>query len=196
MTGRIAVLAALVGVAVAGRATADLAPRPNPAQPAIKQTAPLTVEIDPAAKEPRLVVPRQLIFPRPGFAPRGPARPPEQEQADAGPELPRLHLVAAGLALALAVSSGGLWLARRGRVSGRGLMVVAGAVVLSGAAAVWANVGIPRPPANPVPGPAPAPAALFSGQVTVEVVPQGDSIRLIGTRDMIDKLKAPPAANP
>jgi hypothetical protein len=189
MTGRLAVLAAFGLLAVAERAAADIPPPPPP-----RQTVTVTIEIDENAKEPRLLIPRQLVTPRGGV---GRPRPPEEEQADAGPALPRLHLIAAGLALTLAFTSGGLWLVRRGRVSGRAMMIAAGAVVLAGAAAVWADVGFPRPPRpNPPPAPVAPTTILLSEPVTVELVNQGDTIRLIGTKAMIEKIRGTPVPPP
>ncbi len=108
-----------------------------------------------------------------------------------------------GLALALSLSSGGLWAVRRKGIKGGGkgpmMMLVAclGVALLTGAVA-WAN-GAPRfppqkqqpafpaPAAPQVPGPMPT-MGKFDG-VKVDIVQQGDTVRLILTKKQKEELK-------
>jgi hypothetical protein len=175
-------------------ARADIAPRPNPfgppvVQPGLRlppaQKVSLVVEVDEKAKDTRLRIPVNLLTQNPALQPVQPGLP--RRGADAG----RLGLptIVAGMALALALASGGLWLARRG--AGRYLIIL---LVLSlfaaGTAAVWADLGPrplgPRPPPRPVPPPQPAlpqltlPAGVeLSDKVIIEIVPPARHLTLV-----------------
>jgi len=111
-----------------------------------------------------------------------------------------------GLALTLSFSTGGLWMARRnnGVVGGAkplGLLVAVLSIGLLGGAAVWANRAPPvRPaPVKPQPQPqvpGPLPALLKMEGVKVEILPQGDTIRLILTKKQKEQIKGKDATAP
>jgi hypothetical protein len=174
-------LPALLLLAAWPAARADLRPPPRPAAPGLRagpQDVKLVVEIDDKAKQPRLLVPRNLLV-NPGGAVPG-ARP-----GRAGASLPT---AAAGLALALGLMSGGVWLARRG--GRRALAAAAGALVLLGLGGVlWADIPAgPRPRPKPVRAPEVVglPAGVqLSGKLTLEIVPRGDSLKLVVSKSML-----------
>lgn len=182
-------VAALLGWTV-GSLRADLAPP----KPVVGKPAPFVIEVDEKAKEPRLIVPEDLI---PGLrADVGLEN--EGRRAGIG-DLPGRTLVA-GLALALAVAFGGLWVVRSRFQPGS--RYLAGAVVAlvalgAGTALVLANAAPPPPP--PRPGQVELPVA-FRGKVVLEKHARGNSIRLIVNSDTLKKMteeKAkPPAAPP
>ena len=168
-------------------------PRPEPIpQPVVGRggrEVKLVIQVDDKAKDARLQVPLDLIFGTPN-PPAGPA-PLPRRGADAGPL--GLPTIIAGLALSLAVASGGLWLARRrwGRPTA---MVLVLSLFAAGSAAVWADLG-PRP-RGPVPRPAPPvkpalpalklPAGIqLSEKVILEIVPQEDHLTLIVPKSAI-----------
>jgi hypothetical protein len=143
----------------------------------------LTVEVDDRVKEARLQIPANLL-PAAGAAPaRG---------ADAGPW--HLPTVVAGVALTLALASGGLWLLRRGTAR----RVAAGALLLGlfamGGAALFADIppGRGRPKRPPAP-PGPLPTLLLPAdvrlapEIVVEVVEKGDGVKLIVNKAMLGK---------
>jgi hypothetical protein len=147
-------------------------PRPDP-KPAAEKAAPLTIEIDDKAKEPKLVIPRKLLgaWGAPG----------KQERSELN--LSPLHTAVVGIALTGALVFGGLWLVRsRGRFGGRGLALLVGSLVLlgAGAAAVWAEP-------VPIPQPKPAPAISFD-KTSIEIVEQGDAVKLIVNREHLAKM--------
>jgi hypothetical protein len=131
------------------------------------------------AKTPRLQIPRKFLR----NAPQS-----EKKSADAGRQ--RLPLTMAGLALTAAFTSGGLWLVRRGnrrRIVAGGLTL---ALFAAGATALWADLA-PRPrPRPPVVPPLVAlPAAVqFDKQIVLEIVDQGDAIKLLVSPKLIGKL--------
>ena len=135
---------------------------PNPVQLGARNVE-LVVEIDNQAKEPRLQIPVNLL---------GAGRP--RLGADAG----HLPTMIAGMALTCAFVSGGFWLVRRGR--GRTVAaLLLGASLLVGAASVSAD--LPRPPKpkqDPVAVTLPANLTI-PGKLVLEVVPNGDKIKLI-----------------
>jgi len=191
MSWRCALLAAAGVLVGASLARADLRP-PGPAP----KTSPLTVRLNEYAKQPTLIVPRTAGGPRGRGALDG-----VDDEGGIGDARPRLHLVAAGLALALGLTCGGLWLVRKARgPGGKALMLLAGAGVLTAVASLTAN---PPPPPRPPEDPRPS---LYKGQVQVEVDPRANGYELVVTKEMLDALlKAakkndggaiPPAAKP
>jgi hypothetical protein len=145
-------------------ARADIPVPPPPADVKFK------IEVDEKAKGPVLRVPENLVAPRAGGRPKGP--------------LADNHLMVAGVALALGLGLGGVWLVRRpGRgTRGLALLIAAGGVLAAGSVA-WANQAAPKPPV-----PAPLPIA-FDGQVRLEVVAAGDTIRLIVDQETYEQMK-------
>jgi hypothetical protein len=130
--------------------------------------------------------------PRPGGQDEEPSTEPESKRQSSLP----FSTMMIGLALTLSFSTGGLWMARRkpGALGGAkplGLLVAVLSIGLLGGAAVWANFAPPAkppvPPAQPqVPGP--LPALLKMEGVKVELLPQGDTIRLILTKKHKEQL--------
>lgn len=180
-------------------------PRPEPIpQPVIGkggQEVKLVVQVDDKAKVARLQMPLNLVFGTPN-PPAAPAPLPLRRGADAGPL--GLPTIIAGLALSLAVASGGLWLARR-RWGRPAAMVLVLSLFAAGSAAVWADLG-PRPlgpvprPAKPIKPALPAlklPAGIeLSENVILETVPHGDHLTLIVPKSAVvakDKDRAAPA---
>lgn len=140
-----------------------------------------------------------------GFGVQGNPPPPQQQpqQQQPQPVAPKPKMsslpfstIIVGLSLTLALSFGGLWLVRKKNGNGGGLitpmlvlMAIMGVSMMSGA--VWANKAPPfvRPPQPPQPPPAFPALSRFEG-VKVEVIPQGDTIRLILTSKQKDIIKA------
>jgi hypothetical protein len=116
------------------------------------------VEVSEKVRETRLLIPRKL------FSAWQADRP--QASAAAPP------LWVAGVALGLSAAFGGLWLVRRGRTLAAGMavaLVAVGATLsLSGPVRAKARAQLP-----------PVPNFTIADQVVVEVVEQGDSVRLI-----------------
>lgn len=192
----LAVLAALAFGLIPSTGKADIPP-PVPAPKQVK----FTVEVDEKAKASKLVVPSSLVNPR--FRPR-PGLPKVdgkenlaileydvEDETVPHPANNRNHLMFAGVAFALALASGGVWLARRNRMNGRGpaLMLVAGSTLAVGTL-VYANA---PPPAGPPPRKEVVllPVA-FNGNVTLEVVPAGDTIKLVLDKDTYESIKKDP----
>jgi hypothetical protein len=135
-------------------------------------SVPVVVSIDDRATEARLIVPKKHM---PSVA----ALLPNDDTARADARLFRWPVVVIPVAAALAVS--GLWLTGlRPRLGARGLAVLLGVIVLGGvgAAIAW---GHPPPPPPP-------PPLLLKGKVTVEVVEEGDTVKLVLPRDMLKEL--------
>src|SRR5262245_60822039 len=172
-------LAALLLAAAAGSSRADLAvPQPRPGN-----KMKLSVEIDPLAQDPRLVVPRAATAQPRGF---GAADADTEDGVAANP----MRTAAVGASLALAVCFGGLWLVKRQTGSSRAvaLLVTAGGFLRFGVA-VWANAA-PQFPKGGRPGPAAAPTSkLLDGKVSVEMVRDGDTVRLVLPKEFFEKLK-------
>jgi hypothetical protein len=170
-------VAALFLFAAAAPARADLAPPKPP--PAPGQSAKLVVEVDPNAKEPRLVVPVALLGATPKDGPK------DKETAFLGLGLPTIVV---GLALSLAFVSGGFWLVRRGRGRTAAAVVLALALLTAAATAVWADVPIgprPKPKNDPVALPA---GVTLSDKITVvadNAAAADAPVRLIITKDML-----------
>jgi len=147
----------------AGPALANKAVRP-PVRP---QAPKLVVEVDEKAKEARLIIPQ-------GFLVNAPAQPPRGG-------LGQLPTIMVGVALALALAFGGLWLVRkRGGVAP--LLLAAVALVGLGGAALFADVRPVKDARGPKPrpvGPAVLPVLATLEPIRVETVARGDTIRLI-----------------
>jgi hypothetical protein len=173
--------------------------QPTPPPPPRPQAfAPLVVVTDDNVKEARLEIPRKLL--RNLRVDLGEEQEPDTRRALA--PLPRLHTLLAGVALSLALVTGGLWLTRsRNRLAGRGLMLllVAGGLLIVGSGVLWADIGVrpnpfgPRPGFNPFQPPnmkqppavfVPPPGALnLVDKVGIVVVDKGDAITLVVNRD-------------
>jgi hypothetical protein len=199
--------ALVVGLAAFGlalvppAARADLAPPVPPAK-----DVKFTVEVDENAKGPKLIVPQHMttvrVRPlRPGAAPK--AVPPgkgepvalEIESDDVAVEPApenRNHLMIAGVALTLSLGLGGVWLVRRhGRGTTRGLaLLLAAGGTLAVSTIVWANAA-PPPPRPPQKEKVVLPVA-FNGQVNLEVVVGGDTIRLVLDKATYEAMKKDP----
>jgi hypothetical protein len=161
---------------------ANVAPPQGPREIAFGQRdVKVVVEVDEKAKQPRLVVPANLIGPQvnPG-AGRG-----------AGAQLPTIM---AGLALTAAFATGGFWFLRKG--AGRGLvMLFVLSVVAASASVVHANRAPPPPPTTKN-IPLPAEVQLNGNQITLEVVPRGDAVVLIMPKDAAKPIVVKPQENP
>jgi hypothetical protein len=142
----------------------------------------LTVEVDDRVKEMRLQVPANLL---PPAAPTAPAR---------GAGAWHLPTVVAGVALTLSLTTGGLWLLRRGTTR----RAAAGALLLGlfalGGAALFANAPMFVRPVPQFAAPAGPPATLLlpadvrlSPNIVVEVVEKGDGVKLIVNKAMLGK---------
>jgi hypothetical protein len=125
-------------------------------------------------------------FPAPTPPPVTPRIP--RRGADAGKQ--GVTTVVVALALTLAFATGGFWVVRRGGSRYLAILLVLSVLAL-GTAALWADIG-PRPAPRPRPvPPQPQPAqvelpklhlpsgVVLPSKITVEIVPQGDEIRLI-----------------
>jgi hypothetical protein len=127
---------------------------------------PIVIEVSDEAQRPRLIVPRKLIE-RARKVAVGPAAP------DAPRFAGRFTPLTAGVALALTFAGAGLLLVRRG-VGTRGLTVLlalGGALIGAGLAFAVQPHAVPTPP----------PPVEITGAV-VEVVPEGDAVRLVLSR--------------
>ncbi|HEX3149502.1 MAG TPA: hypothetical protein VHR66_15615 [Gemmataceae bacterium] len=170
-------------------------PPPVPAPKDVK----FTIEVDEKAKGPKLILPVGMT--RAQFRPRpvpkaNPAKEKEpvamleiegDDEVAPAPRNPN-HLMIAGIGMTLALGFGGVWLVRRpGRGGSRGLvlLLVAG-VTLAATTVVWANA--PAPPPPPKKDKIVLPVA-FEGNVNLEVVVAGDSIRLILDKETLEKIK-------
>jgi hypothetical protein len=143
-------------------ARADIPVPPPPADVKFK------VEVDEKAKGPVLRVPENLVAPRAGGRPK----------------LADNHLMIAGVALALGLGLGGVWLVRRPGRGTRGLaLLIAAGGVLAVSSVAWANQAAPKPPVPP------ALPTAFDGKVRLEVVEAGDTIRLIVDKETYEQMK-------
>ncbi len=197
-----------LGLGLIGPARADI----PPALPQPKEAVTVKIEVDEKAKGPRLVIPNGVFTAprvRPKFTPKeAPKGALEQENADGiaanePEELPRHQIMIAGVAMAMSLGFGGLWLVRRnGRGSIGGLsLFIAATATLSIGAVVWAN-GAPPPnlfKERPVKKIENFPVAL-EGKASVEFVYGGEPVRLILDKESYEKLKkgelAVPAPTP
>jgi hypothetical protein len=193
-----------LGLIVSGARGNEAAPAPpRPRVPPVAgkgiQEVKLLVQVDDKAKVARLQVPVNLLSDPPPGAP--PAPPPPRRGADAGAL--GVPTIVAGLALSLAVASGGLWLVRRRWGRPLAILVVV-SLFAAGTAAVWADLGPrplgprPPPPAPPVPAALPAlklPAGVeLSDKLILESVPPDDHVTLIVPKSAgaEEKRPAPP----
>jgi hypothetical protein len=133
-----------------------------PRAPAGGQKAKLVVEVDPNAKQPRLVIPTALASP--------------PKRADAGVGLPT---IVAGVALTLAVVSAGFWFVRRGPGRSIAAALVIVGLFAFGVSALYADIRVdppPKPAAKTVQLPA---DVQLTEDLVVEFVEKGDAIKLI-----------------
>jgi len=158
-----AALVLLAGSAVP--ALANGAPRPRPEIQFGERETKVVVEVDEKAKQPRLVIPAQLLAPV-----KGPGQP------GAGAALPTIVV---GLALTLSFVTGGFWLLRKG--PGRSLvMLFVLSLALVGVTTVQADLARP-PETKPVK--LPADVMLTQDKITLEVTPFGNTVKLIVPKD-------------
>jgi hypothetical protein len=165
---------------IAATASANFAPPPPPLVRG-PRPAKLVIEVDEQARVPRLEIPEKLLAAQ--------AAQPGEKRGDAGPQLP---MTVAGVALAGAFVSGGLWLTRRNRtVAG-----VAMAFLLVGGAAI-ADVGVkPRPAPKPTGVTLPANLKIASDKLTLVVTREGgDTVTLIVPKGMVEA-EAKPETKP
>jgi hypothetical protein len=129
--------------------------------------AKLVIKKDENAKSARLVIPAGMLV---GVAPKRVGA------------LDRMPALMAGLALTAAFVSGGFWLVRRNRAVAAVVLFVS--VVVFGASTLQADLA--RPPRPGVGVPIAFPATIrHEGNLTVDVVPQGDTMELIVPPKMI-----------
>jgi hypothetical protein len=182
---------ALTALALAGApARADKTPVPRPPRP--QPAGPkLVIEVDEKASEARLIVPAGAGVPGgPGAAP---GSTPEGEHG-AG----NFPAIMTGIALALTLAFGGLWLVRRRSGGAAKLLALAVAGLGLTGAALWADIPVgprpprPRPPADP---PKPLPALLKLDSVKVEFQGKSDTVRLIVSPEIKAELAEKAAAS-
>jgi hypothetical protein len=151
----------------------------------------LDIEIAEGARVARLLVPRQRLNILEIQGTFAKALPNEGNSKTITP--PRFAVIAAGAALTLGLTLGGLWLVRyRGHFTGRGLLVLITVVSLTGvgSATLWANA---PPPTRFVRDLTPVdfqfiPGNKFAGKVVVETLEEGDRLKLILNRSLFAKL--------
>jgi hypothetical protein len=149
----------------------------NPVQIGARN-AEIVVEMDNQAKEARLQIPVGLLT---GGKPR--------LGADAG----QIPTVIAGLALTCTFVSGGFWLVRRGRGRTFAAMLLGLSVAVC-AASLSADIAVkPKPKKDPAETVALPAGIQISGKIVLEVVPNGNKIKLIVNKDMIKKDDKPEA---
>jgi hypothetical protein len=188
MTIRLAaILLALLGLA--SLAQADIpSPRPKPAPPAPvidknDKSVPLTFETVEGNGPTRVIIPKKFAGPMKAAGL-------DTHSTDAIAEQPRSRMPAilAGLFLTLSLTFTGLWLVRsRGLVGPRTVAIIlAGVAMLGlGTALVCANAPAPRPAL-------PAPIADNGDRVIIEVVEQGDAVKVIIAKSRVQKLAGLP----
>lgn len=145
----------------------DFGPAPTVLPPGV----PLVVAVDDRATEAHLIVPKKHM--REIAALSG-----ENDTAHASAGSRGWPVIGIPLAAALAVS--GLWVTGlRPRLGKRGLVVLLGMIALGGAAAfAWGRVQLPTP----------LPPPPLKGKVTVEIVEDGDTVKLVLNREMLKDL--------
>jgi hypothetical protein len=155
---------------IAATASANFAPAP-PQVVRGPRPAKLVIEVDEQAKEPLLLIPDRLLGAQ--------GVPPDEKRGDAGPQLP---MTVAGVALAGAFVSGGLWLTRRNRT----VAAVAVAFLVVGGTAI-ADLGVkPRPEPKPMGVTLPANLKITSDKLTLLVDPGGgNTVKLIVPKGMV-----------
>src|SRR5262249_46936710 len=152
------------------------APQPAPMDMKLAP-APLVIEVDDRAKDARLQIPSALFR----FRAELDGEEKDGQRADAG-TLPPGRTVMVGLAMALALSCGGLWLVRSRRLTDSRVVLplVALAFVTLTGALVWANAA----PLRPVP----APKMDAKDKVTVEITSKdGAPVKLIISSERLVK---------
>ena len=165
------VLGLLAYVLPSGRA--NEAPPPPTKRDNTPAAAPLVVVLDDGVQQPRLEIPRKVLSNLKAAADG------QDEDTRRAEALPRLHTIIAGVALSLSLTLGGLWLVRsRRRFSGAALLVAALALTAAGSV-LGANVPAPPPPPS-------VPAGIpLADKATVQVVDEGDAIRLVASRKQL-----------
>jgi hypothetical protein len=136
------------------------------------------IELDENAKEPKLYVPANLAGGK-------------GDGKLAAADLPPMHWILSGLALTVGLALGGVWMVRKG--PSKAAWVVAPLLVAATASLLLADLP-PGRGRGPVPQPAPALPVYLEGTITVEAVPNGDTIRLVLDKVSFEKLKKDPAA--
>jgi hypothetical protein len=166
------IAAAVVAMIGLSAVLADIAPRPRPKpqpEPAANAQANFVIEVDPNATEAKLQVPNNIVVRNAGLDV------PADGTLTGGdePKSTPYGTMIAGASLAMAITCAGLWLVRRGKTNGKALgWMIAGSVIVGGAAMAWANVA---PPARP-----PQKAEVVNQfKVKVERVADGDTVKLI-----------------
>jgi hypothetical protein len=170
-----AALLVLAGTALTARANGARPPVPNDIQYGARE-AKIVVEVDEKATQPRLVVPASMIAPAKG---KGAGQP------GAGAQLPTIM---AGLALTAAFLTGGFWLLRKGPDRTLALLLAV-SLVVAATSAVQAD--LPRQPRT-TPVKLPADVNIKSEKLVLEVVPFGDSIKLIVPKDAVKQAEKKP----
>jgi hypothetical protein len=162
----------------------------------LKRQASLVVTVEDQAETARLLIPRKLVR---AWQHASLATP--RDSAVASARGWSLSTLIAGLALALSLTVGGLWLTGRlPRFGGRGAALLLLAVLALGVVGALVRADVP-------PGPSPRPyiplnvpkefaaePLTLKGKVEVEVVPEGEVIQLFLPRSMLAPLanqKAP-----
>jgi hypothetical protein len=168
-------LLAIVGVFLASASLvwADI-PSPRPA-PVKDGSVPMVIEtVDGRPAPARLVIPKKLM----GQMKAGLDT--HDDTAVAHGKTSRLSMFLAGIFLTLSVSCTGLWLSRQRLVGPRTVAIIlVGVALLSlGGAVLWAN--------GPAPGIRPAPDT--SDRVIIEVVDQGEAVKLIVHKSRLTKV--------
>jgi len=182
------------GLALSRDARADIPPPLPPAKHAVT----VKIEVDENAKGPKLIIPNQVFMP-----PRGRPLPPrnapkselnQQGETDTITEdstQPKNSLLVVGLALALSMAFGGMWLLKRngkGSMRSFGVLIAVGAGLTIGAA-VWANAPPPPLRERPAPNiPVSYPTAL-EVKADVEFIYGAEPVRLILDKESYEKLK-------
>lgn len=157
--------ALLLALVFAPFARADV-PAPPPKEP----TYPLVIEAYPKVAEGKLIIPRKMLGEMKGAL--------DNEGSDRyGSTLPALHTIIAGMALAMALAFGGLWLVRKGPGGTRSLALLIGAVAFLGIGAL----------AFADRRPAPVPAANRWDKIVIEVTDKGDEVKLIVNKQKLSK---------
>jgi len=172
--------------------------------PPAREAVGITIEVDPNAKGPRLVLPNGVFTP-PRVRPFPKTSPPpkgelpiesgdEVTMADDAITAPRHNLLIAGLALSLSLGFGGFWMVRRhgrGSLTGLAVLIATTGMLIAGAVA-WADIAVPpRPPINKQPPLKKAESfpIAFEGKGTIDFVYGNEPVRLILDRESFEKLK-------
>jgi hypothetical protein len=161
---------------------------PRKAPPPAQTSAPLVVAFDDAAREPRLEIPRAIL---------GRLRASADDGADDGTRrvqgVSPWHTILGGIAISSALVLGGLWLVRsRSRTGAKaaGLLLAAAAVLTISGSLLWADIP-PFGRGRPVPPPAAEKIVAgipLSDKVTIEVVDNGEAIRLVVSKGQFAKV--------